>query len=1177
MSDALEFVKVKTFGKFLRSYKVDVQDYKYNHDLLQFLESVQDLLVEKIQSEVQALNSVKFQFCVEVELSKLSPDASSYIKVFFRTKQEIVTHTSDIDTSVESTTPVFVERLENYLQNGSGWIFERVCNLWLDIAKYDPIRIGAFIELPDQIKRKQAIINVQNKDENCLRWAIRSALFPVEGKNHPQRPTKYPTFDGLDFTGIDIPTPINQIKKVEKQNNFCINVFGLVQKGKSQEKTWCPYIVRLSKFTYERVINLLLLEKNIKGKIYYHFAWIKDISRLLYDQNKNKARTHFCLHCLHPWSSETLLKKHQEECQGPGYPAIKTELPEKGKNVMNFQNFKKQMGTPFIIYADFESIIQKLDTVAPNPKESGTQVTSTHIACGYCYTIVRMDGKTLKPKLYRGENAGKHFLTELQKDVKKIQDELRNPVPLKMTNEDKRVHEMATICWICEQDLAPNTDKEEWKTVRDHCHITGKYRGAAHSKCNLLLNIKPDSMIFPVVFHNLRGYDSHLLMQEISQVSGNLTCVPNNMEKYITFSCGNLKFIDSFQFMASSLDRLVKACPQEAFSITKKYGTEKHQLLMKKGIYPYEYMDNWDRFNEKELPPIGKFYSSLKNEGISEEEYDHAQTIWREFECKNLGDFHDLYLKTDVLLLADVFQNFRKTSMVNYGLDPGNYLTSPGLSWDALLKTTGQNLELLTDYEMYLFCEKGLRGGVSMVSSRYCKANNKYLEDFDKTKSSTYLLYLDANNLYGWAMSQFLPTGNFKWVKNENSLWTDEGIMKIPADSKTGYIYEVDVEYPEKLHDQHSGFPLLPEKIEVEQEWLSTYQKDLQEGNKTGKVKKLVPNLINKEKYVLHYRLLQQALQLGLKLTKVHRIVSFDQSPWMKPYIEKNTELRKKSRTDFEKDFYKLMNNAVYGKTMENLRKRINVRLFRSKDEEDSLRKVIGSPLFNRSEIFDHDLCAVHSNKKILLLNRPIYVGMSILDLSKMLMYDFFYNHLKRRYGDKCELQYTDTDSLIVKIETEDVYKDMQTDWAWYDTSEYPKDHFLYSEINKKVLGKMKDETHGNPISEFVGLRPKMYSIKLGNQMEIKRAKGVKKYVVEQEIRHELFKEVLEESKILRHEMSMLRSQGHNIHGLIVNKISLSPLDTKRWIDKEGVKTFAYGHYEIAEHDLWELFQSWTC
>ena len=240
---------------------------------------------------------------------------------------------------------------------------------------------------------------------------------------------------------------------------------------------------------------------------------------------------------------------------------------------------------------------------------------------------------------------------------------------------------------------------------------------------------------------------------------------------------------------------------------------------------------------------------------------------------KNLEDYHNLYNRVDVLLLADVFENFGDICIKNNKLDPAYYYTAPGLAWDAALKITKVELELLSDIDMLLMVEKGIRGGVSMISNRYGKANNKYMgKSFIDTMLSTYVAYLDANKLYGWAMSKPLPTHGFKW-------------MEVSVLETHSCILEVDLEYPKSLHDLHSDYPLAPEQIEV------------------NKVLKLIPNLGDKEKYILHYENLKQYLSLGLELTHIHRGIKFEESQWLKKYIALNTDLRTVAKIEFEKDF----------------------------------------------------------------------------------------------------------------------------------------------------------------------------------------------------------------------------------------------------------------------------------
>ena len=535
----------------------------------------------------------------------------------------------------------------------------------------------------------------------------------------------------------------------------------------------------------------------------------------------------------------------------------------------------------------------------------------------------------------------------------------------------------------------------------------------------------------------------------------------------------HLVFVDSFQFMASSLERLAANLPTDAFKyISQVFQNEKLALMKQKGVYPYDYMDSFGKFNDKQLPQKEKFYSILTDEAISDMQYQHAQKVWNTFNMRTMAEYHDLYLKSDILLLADVFENFRKTCHQYYKLVPCHYFTSPGLSWDAMLKMTGIKLELMTDVDMFQFIEKGLRGGISYIANRHVEANNEHMSGYNPQKPSKYIMYLDANNLYGWAMSQYLPTGGFRWM-------TEKQIQKVnmaacAEDRKKGMILEVDLEYPKELHELHNDYPLAAEKIKVTKEMLSPYCKNIQEqfGISIGQVAKLIPTLSSKKNYVLHYRNLQLYLSLGLKLKKVYSVLEFDQSPWLAQYINFNTQKRMNAKNAFEKDFFKLLNNSVFGKTMESIRKCLDVRLV---TDQKKLSKLVSKPTFVNSKIFSEDLVAVHKIKETLTLDRPAYVGMCILDLSKTLMYDFHYNYVKSMYNNKAKLLFTDTDSLCYEIETRDICKELWEDKHLFDNSDYPKDSPYFSVENKKVIGKFKDEAAGMPIREFVGLRSKMY------------------------------------------------------------------------------------------------------
>lgn len=476
------------------------------------------------------------------------------------------------------------------------------------------------------------------------------------------------------------------------------------------------------------------------------------------------------------------------------------------------------------------------------------------------------------------------------------------------------------------------------------------------------------------------------------------------------------------------------------------------------------------------------------------------------------------------MLLVDIFENFRITCFATYGLDPLHYYTLPGFSFDAMLKSTGVCLELLTDIDQLMFIEKGLRGGVSQCSNRYAKANNKYMsKGYDSNEPSKYLMYYDINNLYGTAMSQHLPVSNFEFVEDIYAENID--ILNIPDDGDIGYIFECDLEYPQYLHDAHKDLPLAPEHMVPP--------------TSNSKQKKLLTTLFPKQKYVIHYRNLKLYLKLGLVLKKIHRVLKFKQTAWLKSYIDLNTEKRKQSKNDFEKNLYKLLNNAIFGKCMENVRKHRDVRIVTKWGGRYGLRSLISKPYFNSCACFENDFAIVEMNKIEISLNKPVYVGFAILDISKTYLYDFHYNYVKTEFGDRAKLLYTDTDSLIYDFTVDDIYEYIKRDIHKFDTSDYPQNNIYDMPLrNKKELGLMKDENNGSIMLEFVGLRSKMYSyIKdVDEDFLVKKSKGVTKTSM-RKITFNDYKECLFSNRINEENQYLIRSKKHEVYSLKQKKL----------------------------------------
>ena len=1129
--------KIKELNKALKghakSYGIELQD---NSNPLNHFTKTKELVESHLESLLKDKKGFKFIETLEITFEKDSIDSktgkrvSNYKTAFFNGKAKTITKASDIEHELNMSRQDILNAIDKWVSEGSGWVIDRIDSHYINVTTYTPLHGSSYIELPTELKNpKKGLINMKNKDDECLRWCHIRHLNPQE--KDPQRIKKEDKkmVNELNYDGIEFPVSQKHYNKVEKQNNIRINVFGY-EKGQ-------PFPIHISKETFEDQMNLLLITEDEKK----HYVLIKDFNKFMYNQSKHKERKHFCMYCLQCFSSERILANHVNNCLTiNGAQAI--NIPKQGENLLKFNNFHKQLPVPFVIYADFEAITKKVQGCKQseemeNEKNKGsyTEAYQTHEDCGCAYKLLCCyDDKYSKDIcIYRGEKAVYKFMENMLEEVKYCKAVIKKHFnkPLVMTEDDEMCFKLMDKCHICGEKY---TDKDV--RVRDHCHITGKFRGSTHQECNLKLRIKSENIKIPVIFHNLRGYDSHFIMQQIGEIAKrhsytnkkggkqdlNINAIPNNMEKYMAFMLGNnLTFIDSFQFMSSSLDKLVSNLPKDDLIYTSQvFKGKRLNLMSQKGVYPYDFMDSFEKFDQTELPTKDQFYSILNDQHITDDEYDHAKKVWKVFKIKTMGEYHDLYLGSDVLLLTDVFESFRKTCLQYYKLDPCHYFTSPGLSWDAMLKMTNIKLELMTDIDMFQFIEKGMRGGVSYIANRYGNANNRYMIEYDEKAPSKYIMY--ASNLYGWAMSQYLPTGNFKWMSDKEIKRIDLG--KYKADGKKGLILEVDLEYHQGLYDLHNDYPLAPEKTKVSSGMLYNYCKKIADkyNISIGLVNKLIPTLRDKKEYVLHYRNLQLYLDLGLKIKKVHRVLKFDQSPWLKQYINFNTEKRKHAKNSFEKDFFKLMNNSVFGKTMENLRKRVDVRLV---TDEKKLNKLASKPTYVSSKIFNENLVAVHKIKESLTLNRPAYVGMCILDLSKTLMYDFHYNYIKKKYNDRAKQLFTDTDSLTYEIEAEDIYKDFWNDKDMFDNSDYPENSPYYCNTNKKIIGKFKDEACGIPITEFVGLKSKMYSYVKDNEKGGKTAKGIKKNVIKNNIRHEDYKRTLLNEEQMHHKMKTIRSQ----------------------------------------------------
>lgn len=427
-----------------------------------------------------------------------------------------------------------------------------------------------------------------------------------------------------------------------------------------------------------------------------------------------------------------------------------------------------------------------------------------------------------------------------------------------------------------------------------------------------------------------------------------------------------------------------------------------------------------------------------------------------------------------------------------------------------------------------------------------------------------------------------LPIKDYQWVDGNSELFTNvQSIGNLEDDAETGYIFQVDLHYPKRLHDAHNDYPFCAEKRQLQPEDFDIVKKMFLEKNNDrvangnrklpltqSKVQKLLLTLYDKKKYVLDYRMLKLALKHGLELKKVHKILKFKQTPWIKSYIELNIELRKAARNEFEKEFFKLLINAIFGKTMENLRLRVDIKLVHSWEGRWGGRMLIARPNFKTFKIFDDDLATIELKRTNILMNRPIIVGMCILELSKVTMYKFLYDFLKPKYQENVRVAYTDTDSFILLIKTPNFYKDMIEHIEYFDTSNYPKSN-EYGIVwkNAGVPGIFKDEAKGNVNVEFVGVGAKCYAVLslAAENNVIKRSKGVQKSVVQNKIQFNDFLKCFKQHRELEKEQRAIRSINHDVYSITQKKIVLNPCDDKRFIRKRKSNTIAWGHYKLSD------------
>jgi hypothetical protein len=665
-----------------------------------------------------------------------------------------------------------------------------------------------------------------------------------------------------------------------------------------------------------------------------------------------------------------------------------------------------------------------------------------------------------------------------------------------------------------------------------------------------------------------------------------LSVIPQTIERYMVltaeFKVGEialdngkkrplnftLQFLDSMQFVGCSLESMMRVMQKSdcahTFAMQRTRPMLSDDTLMSKGVFPYDFVRRESDLQEAAFPSQDAFHNFLTDTACSDADYARAVRAWNEFGASSLGDYMMGYLEMDIRQLADIFESYRRLSLSDDGLDPVHYISCPGMSFDSALKCANAELELLTDNEMYRMFERGIRGGMTFTNLHHVSADN-----------DTFLLPVDANNLYGQALSMPLPVGDFRWVDEQELQlnWSEDSVLALDDDDEFAFLFELDLVYPTDIHRRTEELPLAPEKLTIAFEDFPAFMQQLwRQMNGDRKYRgtsKLMLTCRDKLQYVVHSRLLKFYLRQGLRIQRFHRAIQFRQAAFFGENIQRNSSRRAQAIDEFKKSYYKSKNNSLFGKTMENVRKRHSVRICTDNHQAEVLSS---NPRLKDFFLVNDKLSVFQLGKETVVLNRPVYMGQCVLDLSKLVMYELLYEKLiptVTSLGGSLQLCGGDTDSFFLCVRNVDVERQllprMQAD-GLLDASNYPPQHELYSTKHKAQLGCVKDESAGVRFKEWLLLRPKLYSFKShqGQYGCKKAAKGIQRAALRKLISHDDFVSAYENLCEMDVRVRRIMSKRHQLYTIQQQKRALTVWEDKRaWIAANV--SLPFGHVALSQ------------
>jgi len=1225
-----------TFGRgFIRADRFSVLNQNIGYDFQHAMLALTDPIFDKIERSYVVLGRIPFYFQIGfsirfVSQTRVDPltGVGETIDVYFVSKKQPEGHIAFVPPRVTTRRRNFVVLFGNIVRDflnrashmntapGSDWIFDSIRTVSLVIYSTHLPAVGCSLPTPSFVVDKKATINLSCPDNRCFMWACIVSLFSAELPKHfhRERLSTYFPFENtplLNFSRVTYPfiPSIENCESFEDDNpGFALFIYGFLP----SLDEFMFYFISAKDLATRRPIFLLVINAPAPPPFLpdsdenrFHFVTITNFNRFCSIETKvGASRSHvFCYYCLKAFSSVALRDTHAcfarsqtiarefvlpstREFARIQYREVKKEL-----DTMESISYEKEV--VFVIYMDFESKIDA-ETNEHVPFSCGMVLTWPSGVFSFPYDIKKFF------KIFCSDNP-----VDLFKQVLAQLEKWSSFAELMYSSYIEFSPLSSKYIQYCRSFV---TQKEASKPKRftDPCDSFDR-------------DPRFNKKTIPIVIHNFKRYDSQFILRYFFQLGyrpryGSL--IGSSLQSLMTISFHQFCFLDSYLFISFSLEKLISFAKMgtnldETFFHLYLYihncifqlngitclESEIKEMLTSKGVFPYSFVDSFEKLTDTvSFPPIAAFHDDVIGKPISLADWNIGKNVWEKLHCPDLMSYHNIYLMRDVLGLADCFQLFRKTMLAKYHLDPVHYLSTPMFTWDAMLRFVQQRrgpnfyIQLFFDKQMsfYEFFEKGRRGGQSFVNFRFADVINGERKGVIK--------YFDANALYSAALKKKLPIDQFVEIpvhKEGNYVqeWLDKISLTDP-EGDAGFFLEVDLDYPVLFHSSlaHKNYPLCVENRVITEEMLSPLQKVafFQEYHTTrlDTTEKLVSTFFPKKNYVIFLPHLQQVLKLGMILKDVHRVITFKQDAFLSDYIDFNIQQRIESTSEFGKVLFKLMNNSIYGKTIENVKARRNFHIYTT---EDGLREALSSPSLKELPDCDNFFswgCVISTFFKKVFLNKPIFIGVGVLEYAKQIIENFHFNFMMLVFPN-ARLCLTDTDSLIYWIPdiTEDDFTQTLLNsvldfHSFFDFSNYPHDHPLFFEENKGIPGFFKDEVPPpQKIVAFCGLRPKCYALKLENNTEICKAKGIAQNslssveVVEKNermnLKFETYRKILfgEQPQLVGNLSRIQPSKEQRIHTETEKKICLTAFDNKwkRFFDndKHGIEGIPFGSTEI--------------